>query len=117
MSIVTTTQAQGRVPVTILHLHDRINLGNAQVVEQAGRAAYDAGARYVIINLADAPSLSSAGLRAIMAIYQQFRSPEAAGSPLRLAEPSEHVRQVLTIAGLDRYIPVHASEADAVAAF
>ncbi len=117
MSLVTTLQAHGRVPVTVLRIHEPINLGNAHLVEQAGRAAHEAGARYIVITLAEAPSLSSAGLRAIVAVYQQFRSPGDTASPLRLAAPSDHMRQVLAISGLDRYLPVDEHEADAVAAF
>lgn len=122
MTIVTTSQVLGRVPISVLHLHDRINLGNADEVERAARDAYAGGARHVVIDLTNAPSLSSAGLRAIMAVNQLLAS-QAAPAPsdkspyLKLVGPSSHVRQVLNIAGFDRYLEVYDQLSEAVASF
>ena len=43
MALVQISRAQGRIPITVFQLQDRINLGNYQELEQTAKEAYDAG--------------------------------------------------------------------------
>ena len=132
-SIVTTSQGQGRVPVAILRVRDRVNLGNADQLEQAARQVMAGGVHDILLDLTDVPSITSAGLRAILAIHQMLGqdasgvggdppTPEPSSQPwrsrhLKLLKPSPHVRQVLAVSGLDQYLDIHDSAEEALAAF
>jgi hypothetical protein len=50
MKLVSVAQEQGRIPVTVLHLQGRVNLGNTAELEQAAREAFDAGGRDMLID-------------------------------------------------------------------
>ena len=132
-TIVTTSQGHGRVPVAILHVHDRVNLGNADQLKQAARQVVAGGVHNILLDLSDVPSITSAGLSAILAIYKILGqdtsgeggdppSPEPPGQPgrsrhLKLLKPLPHVRQVLAVAGLDQYLDIYDSAEEALAAF
>lgn len=126
MSLVSVSQGQGRVPVTILHVHDRINLGNVAELEKAAQAAYAGGARDLLIDLAEAPSVTSAGLRAILSIYRLLGGDVAQAAPpgtpwksahFKLCNATAYVHDVLSTAGFTDYIDVHVSVQEALAAF
>jgi len=133
MSVVSVSQVQGRVPVTIFKLADRINMGNASEIEAAARQAYDQGMRHLLIDLTSAPSITSAGLRSLLVVYRLLeRSASSEGqassgggpvqSPSRsqhvkLLNPSAEVRRTLQIAGFDRYFEVHVDLEKALASF
>jgi len=117
MKLVTVSQAQGRVPVTIFQLQDRLNMGNTAELEQAAIEAYAAGGRNMVIDLSNAPSLTSAGIRTIMTIYKLLSDPKEKVKHLKFASPTPYVREVLDISGLLAYIEVYDSLAEAVASF
>jgi anti-anti-sigma regulatory factor len=139
MSVVGISQVQGRVPITVFHLKDRINMGNVGEFEKAARQAYDQGMRDLLIDLTDVPSITSAGLRAILIIYRQVEgshSPAAADSSVgsthetdstaaeqhrathvKLLNPTPNVRHILEIAGLDRYLEIYVDLPKAIASF
>jgi len=43
MALVKISQKEGRVPVTVFHLQDRVNLGNYEELEQTAKDAYENG--------------------------------------------------------------------------
>ena len=63
---------QGRVPVTIFRLVGRINLGNVDELVKNARQAFDGGARDLLIDLGEVPTITSAGIRALTEIYKLF---------------------------------------------
>ena len=117
MKFVTVSQAQGRVPVTILQLQDRLNMGNTAELEQAANEAFAAGGRNMVIDLSKAPSLTSAGIRSIIIIYKMLTTSKDNVKHLKLVCPTPYVREVLDIAGLLTYIEVYNSLDEAVASF
>jgi anti-anti-sigma factor len=125
MGLVTVAQAGGRVPVTVFHLQDRVNLGNVGELEQAAREAYGRGVRDLLIDLTDVPSITSAGLRGIVSIYKLLLGDAPGASPggpqksahLRLLNPTPYVRDVLNMAGLTDYIEIYENLEEAVASF
>ena len=79
---IKITEEQGQVPVTLVEVNGRINLGSAGELEQKAREAHAGGARDLILDLSGAPSVTSAGLSAILAIYKlDNNAPSAAGAP------------------------------------
>jgi anti-anti-sigma regulatory factor len=131
MSVVGVSQVQGRVTITIFKLSARINMGNVAELEQEARQAYDRGMRYLLLDLTDTPSITSAGLRALLVIYRMLEgdpeasaksASEAPAAPrhsthLKLLNPSPEVRRVLQIAGFDRYFESYVDLEKAVASF
>jgi anti-anti-sigma factor len=117
MKLVTVSIAQGRVPVTVLQLQDRLNMGNMAELEQAAREAYAAGNRNLLIDLSRAPSLTSAGIRTIITIFKMLKEPKETVKHLKLVCPTPYVRNVLEIAGLLDYIEVYDSLDVALASF
>jgi stage II sporulation protein AA (anti-sigma F factor antagonist) len=117
MKLITVSQAQGRVPVTILHLKDRLNMGNIMELEQAATEAYAAGERNMVIDLSRAPSITSAGIRTIMVIYKMLANSKDNVKHLKLVNPTPDVREVLEISGLLDTIEVYNSLDEALASF
>jgi anti-sigma B factor antagonist len=112
------TQEQQRIPVTVLHLQGRVNLGNAAELEQAARKAFDAGGRAMVIDLSKAPSLTSAGIRVILTIQGMLtKAGMDKGRRLKLVSPTPYVREVLEVAGLLDYIEIYPTLNEAVASF
>jgi anti-anti-sigma factor len=115
MALVQISQAQGRIPITVFHLQDRVNLGNAAELEQAVKDAHQNGMRDLVLDMRNAPSVTSAGIRAIAAVYRTLAADDA--KHLKLAGVSLHLREVLDIAGISQYIEMFDTVEDAVASF
>lgn len=115
MSVVQISQAQGRVPVTIFRLQDRVNLGNFAELEDAAKQAYDNGTRDMVMDLSQTVSLTSIGIRAIVIIHKMLSSD--GGKHLRIANPMPYIREMLDISGVTQYIDIHNTVEEAVASF
>jgi anti-anti-sigma regulatory factor len=113
----------------VFHLEDRVNLGNADELMKTAQQAYDKGTRDLVINLSEVPSITSAGLRALLFIFKLLETEaisgnqtQEAGPPqksahLKLANPSDQIRLVLKTAGFDRYIAIYDSTEEALASY
>jgi anti-anti-sigma factor len=118
MNLVIVSQVQGRVPVTVLELQDRVNLGNTKELEQAARVAFAAGAREMVLDLSKAPSLTSAGIRVVMIIHKMLSGAGTdKGRHLKMVSPTPYVREVLDISGVLDYVEVFTSLDEAVRSF
>ncbi|HRQ24628.1 MAG TPA: STAS domain-containing protein [Anaerolineales bacterium] len=115
MAVVETSQAQGRVPVTVFHLQDRINLGNAAEMEKAARIAFENGTQDMVIDLTKTPSITSAGIRSLVVIYKMFSADGV--KHVKLAGVSEQIREIFEIAGITRNVEIFDTVDDAVASF
>ena len=67
MDLVQISKVEGRVPVTVFQLKDRVNLGNFAELEQTAKDAYEAGMRDLVIDLSQTP------------LAHQHRHPRAGG--------------------------------------
>jgi anti-anti-sigma regulatory factor len=129
---ITVSQEQGRASVTVFHLKGRVNLGTAELLLAKAQEAIQAGARYVLLDLSEVLSVTSAGLRAFHQMVLSLRdassaegveATQAAGesvlkSPhLKLLNPIPDVRRVLQIAGFDMFLEIHDDVKDAIASF
>jgi len=129
---ISQSKAQGRVPITILHVDGRINMSNAELLENAVRLAYENGARHFLLDLSNVPSLTSVGLRSIHWIYNIMQSAARSGgkaepdsavgetalSPyVKILCSSAQVLKVLNLAGFDSYIGVYGELQEAISAF
>ena len=118
MGLVEVSQAEGRVPVTIFELQDRVNLGNTDELEQAGNDAYVNGTRDLIIDISKVDSFTSAGIRALLVIYKLFAGNEGKNSKhVKLVSPTKYVREVLEVSGVADSIEIYDTLDEAVASF
>ena len=115
MDLLQISQAKGRVPVTVFHLQDRVNLGNFAELEQRAKDAYDNGMRDLVIDLSRAPSLTSIGIRAIVVVHKMLATDHA--KHLKLAAPAPYVGEMLEIAGVTQFIEIYGTVDEAVASF
>lgn len=110
-----------RVPVTVLRVKGEVR--SETELQAKAKEVFDAGTRNILLDLTDVLYMTSAGLRALHAIYTLLRTDApnesdaavrrgiAAGtftSPhLKLLNPSKHVLEVLKLAGYDMFLEIH----------
>ena len=130
---IAVSQEQGRIPVTVFHLSGEIDADTYQELEKQARAAYQAGSRALVLDLAKVTYMSSAGLRALHTIFTIFRAatPDqtdaevrqgvVAGTymseQLKLLNPKPAVLEVIKTAGFDMFLEIHHKLKDAIASF
>jgi stage II sporulation protein AA (anti-sigma F factor antagonist) len=115
MALVQISHAQGRVPVTVFQLQDRVNLGNFAELEATAKEAYNSGMRDLVIDLSHTSALTSIGVRALVVIHKMLS--EDRGKHLRLAGPTPEIRDMLEVSGVTQYIQIHDSVEEAVTSF
>ena len=115
MSVVQISQAQGRVPVTIFRLQDRVNLGNFDEFEETAQEAYNNGTRDMVLDLGQTVSLTSIGIRAIVVIHKMLSTDGK--KHLKIANPMSYIREMLDISGVTQYIEIYDTVDEAVASF
>ena len=134
MDIKVSTE-QARVPVTVLHVDGDIDSSTYNNFLTQAQKLIDEGSRYMLIDLAHVPYVSSAGLRAIYTIFKDLRAvhPEenlseeqmetdavkgTYKSPhLKLLNLTDHVHGVFQMGGFDRYIEIFTDREKALASF
>ena len=118
MSLVIVSKAEGRLPVTIFELQERVNLGNTAELEQAAREAYANETRDLILDISKVDSFTSAGIRALLVIYKLLAGDEGRTSKhVKLVSPTRYVREVLGVAGVADFIEIYESLEEAIASF
>jgi anti-anti-sigma factor len=119
---IEIVQEQARVPVTIFRLADRINLGNAEHLEEKAREAFANGVRYLLIDLTNVPSITSAGLRTLQIIYKLFETGVSSGisrrsTCLKLLNPTPELRRMLSLSGFDLFFDIYDNQQEALLSF
>ena len=115
MALVAVSQAQGRVPVTVFRLQDRVNLGNFKELEQTARDAFDTGMRNLVVDMSETSSMTSIGIRALVIIHKMLAVDS--GKHLKLAGVTQPIREMFDVAGITTFIETYATVDEAVASF
>jgi len=115
MGVVQISQTQGRVPVTVFRLQDRVNLGNFAELEETAKEAHDNGMRDMVMDLSQTVSLTSIGIRAIVIIHKMLSTDGK--KHLKIANPAQYIREMLDISGVTQYIEIYDTVDEAVASF
>lgn len=115
MDLVKISKVDGRIPVTVFQLQDRVNLGNFSDLEQTAKDAYEDGMRDLVIDLSQTPSLTSIGIRAIVVIHRLLSTDKT--KHLKLAGAIVPIREMLGIAGITQFIEIYDTVDEAVASF
>lgn len=125
----------GRVPITVLHVHGNVDSSSYQEFETKAEELINNGTRYMLVDLSHAGFISSAGFRALNHIFRKLREvhPDtnlsdaemkkgiSAGtykSPhLKLLKLSPEARTAFEMSGFDMYIDTFTDLNTAVASF
>lgn len=132
---IKTSIETSRVPVMIMHITGNIDSTSHEMFTTKTLELIQDGARYILIDLSEAPFISSAGLRAMHGIFKKLRSmyPDtdlseiefkkrvgkgAYKSPyLKLLNLSKDTQTAFELSGFDMFIETHTDMAEAIASF
>jgi anti-anti-sigma factor len=115
MGAIQISQAQGRIPVTVFHLPERVNLGNFAELEESAKEAYNNGTRDLVVDLSQTISLTSIGIRALVVIHKMLATDRV--KHLKVAAPMQYLREMLDVSGVTQYIEIYDTVDEAVASF
>ena len=126
---ISSSQIQGDVSVTILHLKGPLDRSTDEQLLDRTRQSYEDGARYLLLDLSEVEMLTSSGLHAIHTIFRLFtpqneldlmheHKDEPYKSPyFKIVCPSPQVYYVLNITGFVQNIFVFNNTEDAIKSF
>ena len=116
---ILSEQTQADVPVTILQLRGWLDAQSEEQLLEAARSSYDSGARFVLIDMSELDTLTSAGMRALQKVYQIFTSKEDHFkiAHLKLCNAPPQIYNVLGITGFLQNIPMYESREAALQSF
>lgn len=100
----------GRPDVAVFHLQGWLDAQSEETLVSAVRAAWDEGAKYVVLDLAGISTITSAGIRGIQKSFG-IVTPKGGTmiGRLKLCHASPQVYQVLSITGLLISTPMYES--------
>lgn len=132
MEIKVSTE-NARVPVTSMNISGNIDSITYQEFQAKAEELITNGARYILINMADVPYISSAGLRSIHNIFNKLRSlhKDVSDDELRqkmntgsykspyikVSNLSGNIKEVFELSGFETYIEIHEDANKAIASF
>ena len=96
--------------VRVLHLEGRLDGASSSALETEAFGIIDSGARRLLINLEDMDYVSSAGLRALLAVAKHI---VAVGGRLAVCSLKPNVAELFDVSGIDGIIDIHSSAASA----
>jgi|SRR5687767_2893821 anti-sigma B factor antagonist len=107
-------QVSGRDQVTLVEVQGRVDSMTANSLGEALNRELDNGNVHMVLDLSSVDYMSSAGLREIVTALKKAKR---GSGDLRLAQPSDRVREVLEMAGLDTIFRIFSTQAEAVGSF
>jgi anti-anti-sigma factor len=112
-------KVQGMVPVTIFHLRGWLDAQSEDDFVKWASEAYEQGTRYLLLDLSELDTLTSAGMRAIQKVYKLYTTAEVdKESPhLKMASAPPPVYHALKITGFLKSIPMYESVQSAIDSF
>ena len=126
---ITTSQIQGNVSVTVLHLKGHLHAGTEKDLLERARQAHEDGSKYLLLDLSGLEVLSSAGLRAVQNIFKLYmpqndldlmhqHGDEPYKSPyLKIVCPNPQIYYIFNIAGFLQNILVYNNLEEATNSF
>lgn len=102
--------------VTLLEVAGRVDSTTATQLGEALNEVIDEGRNRLVLDLENVEYMSSAGLRELVSALKRVNNLAGTGD-LRLANPSDRVREVLELAGLDEIFKIYPTQLDAVGSF
>jgi anti-anti-sigma regulatory factor len=131
MSVIelTTSQIQGEVSATILHIKGHIDRITSERFLDHARQIHEDGATHLLVDLTNVTMLTSSGLLAIQSIFKLFtpepdlkalhaRRQEPYKSPyVKLVCPNSQIYYILNITGFMQNILIYNNMEEAIKSF
>ena len=116
---ITIEQKQAAMPVTVFAIRGWLDGQSEEQLLEAARSAYEGGARYLLLDMNDLDTITSAGIRAIQKLYQMYTPKEERFkiAHLKLCNAPPQIYNVLGITGFLQNIPMYANQDDALESF
>jgi len=127
---IVVSQEEGRVPITVFNLKGEIGAHNYDQIQNQVSETFESGTRNLILDLSEVTYMSSAGLRALHAIFkimhpdtadQEMETGVSGGitkSPhLKVVTPPPDILKVIKAVGFDVFLEIYDSREKAVASF
>ena len=105
------TQKQDGSPVTVFHLRGWLDAQSESQLVTAAQDAHAQGVRYLVLDMADIDTLTSAGIRALQKIYKLFDPSDQNSSSMhiKLCSAPPQVYHVLALTGFLQSMPMYES--------
>jgi anti-sigma B factor antagonist len=100
--------------VVLVEVSGRIDSMNANEMGSALSGELDAGHIYMVLDLNQVEYMSSAGLRELV---NALKKSKRASGDVRIAQPSDRVREVLEMAGLDTIFRIFPNQTEAIESY
>ena len=112
-------QVQGAVPITVFHLRGWLDAQSEEDFIKWANEAYEKGTRYLLLDLSELDTLTSAGMRAIQKVYLQYMPKDADKEypRLKMASAPPPVYNALKMTGFLQSIPMYESVQSAIDSF
>lgn len=116
---ISSEQLQADVPVTMFRLRGWLDAQSEAQLLEAARTAHDGGARYLLIDMKELDTLTSAGMRALQKVFQIFtpKEDQFKVAHLKLCNAPPQIYNVLGITGFLQNIPMYESQEAALQSF
>jgi anti-anti-sigma factor len=116
---IVSEQKQAGVPVTVFYISGWLDAQSEDQLLESARLAHDEGARYLLIDMSELDTLTSAGMRALQKVYQMYtpKEDQFKVAHLKLCNAPPQIYNVLGITGFLQNIPMYESMDDAVDSF
>ena len=116
---LTSEKKEVSVPVTVFHIGGWLDAQSEPQFLEAARVAYEDGARFLLVDMNDLDTLTSAGMRAIQKVYQMYTPKEDhfKVAHLKLCNAPPQIYNVLGITGFLQNIPMYESMDSALESF
>jgi len=133
---IKVSKQQGKVPVSVVAINGDLDASRYLELVKAAQELYDAGARYLLLDLTDLAFISSAGLASLHIITKMFRGEKSNTEEgwntfkeidrdrdsgmqkyVKLFNPSTEVDAVLDTVGFKGFFEVYTDMNEAVGSF
>ncbi len=116
---ISSEQIQADVPVTVFRLRGWLDAQSEEQLLEAARTTYDGGARYLLIDMGELDTLTSAGMRALQKVYLIFtpKDEQSKIPHVKLCNAPPQIYNVLGITGFLQNIPMYESQDTALQSF
>jgi anti-anti-sigma factor len=132
MEIMVSVE-KGARPISVIHVDGNIDSATNDKFQSKAEELINSGARDILVDLTNVYFVSSAGIRAILAIFNKLRSlsPDVSDDEMRkginagtyksphlkLLNPSKETVSTLKMTGIDMYIEIYTDLKKAVSSF
>ena len=133
---INVSQERGKVPVSVVHIKGDLDASSYLELVNTAQKLYNAGVRYLLLDLAGLAFIISAGLASLNIVTKMFRGEKAdledgwgtykeidrerergLQKKVKLLNPSSNIDKVLDTVGFKQFFEVYTDLKEAVQSF